>query len=129
MLTTMHTTPPPPQKKSSSIKRKITSEAHPGPLTTLNLLKLRITSPFTHSILFHYSTIVEQTISRMAASEGSGVEALTVSLNSLHSLRSVVTQFLQTIADGPKYENDQDGEGDLQEVAVKAMGEIRNKLR
>lgn len=65
----------------------------------------------------------------MAAPEGSGVEALTVSLNSLHSLRSTVTQFLKTIADGPKYENEQDGEGDLQEVAVKAMGEIRNKLR
>lgn len=80
-------------------------------------------------MLFHYSTIVEQTVSKMAASEGSGIEALTVSLNSLHSLRSVVTQFLQTIADGPKYENDQDGDGDLQEVTVKAMGEIRNKLR
>lgn len=64
----------------------------------------------------------------MAASEGSGVEALTVALNSLHSLRSIVTQFLKTLADGPKYE-DEDGEGDLQEVAVKVMGEIRNKLR
>ncbi|MPC62260.1 hypothetical protein E2C01_056344 [Portunus trituberculatus] len=66
---------------------------------------------------------------RMAAPEGSSVEVLTVSLNTLRSLRSTVTQFLKTLAEGPKYENDQDGEGDLLEVTTKAMGEIRNKLR
>ena len=65
----------------------------------------------------------------MAAPEGSSVEVLTVSLNSLRSLRSTVTQYLKAIAEGPKYENDQDGEGDLQDVTMKAMVEIRNKLR
>lgn len=84
---------------------------------------------FIHILPFHYSTIVGQAVNKVAASEGSGVEALTVALNSLHSLRSIVTQFLKALADGPKYENGQDGEGDLQEVAAKAMGEIRNKLR
>lgn len=65
----------------------------------------------------------------MAAPEGSSVEVLTVSLNTLRSLRSTVTQFLKALAEGPKYENEQEGEGDLQEVAAKAMVEIRNKLR
>ena len=65
----------------------------------------------------------------MAAPEGSSVEVLTVSLNTLRSLRSTVTLFLKTLAEGPKFENEKDGEGDLLEVTTKAMGEIRNKLR
>lgn len=73
--------------------------------------------------------VLREAPSRMAAPEGSSVEVLTVSLNSLRSLRSTVTQFLKALADGPKYEQDQEGEGDLQEVAAKAMIEIRNKLR
>lgn len=65
----------------------------------------------------------------MAAAEGSSVETLTTTLNTLRTLRSSVTLFFKIVSEGPKDENSNEGENNLQVEAMKVLADIKTHLR
>ncbi|KAG7156192.1 Mediator of RNA polymerase II transcription subunit 27-like 4 [Homarus americanus] len=65
----------------------------------------------------------------MAAPEGTSVETLTVTLNTLRTLRSSVTLFFKFISEGNRDENSNEGDSSVHEEAMKVMADVKCHLR
>lgn len=65
----------------------------------------------------------------MAAMEGLNVEALTVTLNTLKTLRSSATLFFKIVSEGAKEDNLTEGQNNFSERAMKVMADVKTHLR
>ncbi|XP_069947289.1 mediator of RNA polymerase II transcription subunit 27 isoform X2 [Cherax quadricarinatus] len=65
----------------------------------------------------------------MAAMEGLNVDTLTVTLNTLRTLRSSATLFFKIVSEGAKEDNLTEGQNNFSERAMKVMADVKTHLR